>query len=175
MVYDRRFLRRHMIHRWEFANWCDKAGIPFPEFWFPPGWKTDEPGYPESLRKSVQEVGREDLRGDAERQIGATPSAIPKKAGELAQEFAVQFAREVRGKNPLSKTAEIIRALREDRRFRAFRNPVYSEKHIRTWIDQAEPNQQSAPENRRHDTGKIPASKQPCLIPLERNYLRKNK
>ncbi len=52
--YDRTFLRQHSILRWEFAQWCDKAGIPFPEFWFPPGWTTDEPGYPASLRKSAE-------------------------------------------------------------------------------------------------------------------------
>ena len=51
--YDRKFLEAHSILRWEFAQWCDKAGVPFPEFWFPPGWTTDEPGYPKSLRQSA--------------------------------------------------------------------------------------------------------------------------
>lgn len=52
--YDRKFLKQHSILRWEFAQWCEKAGIPFPEFWFPPGWITDEPGYPASLRKTAE-------------------------------------------------------------------------------------------------------------------------
>jgi len=52
--YDRKFLKQHSLLRWEFAQWCDKAGIPFPDFWFPPGWVTDEPGYPSSLRKTAK-------------------------------------------------------------------------------------------------------------------------
>ena len=52
--YERKFLKQHSLLRWEFAQWCDKAGIPFPDFWFPPGWVTDEPGYPSSLRKTAK-------------------------------------------------------------------------------------------------------------------------
>ena len=52
--YDRKFLKGHDILRWEFAEWCDRKGIPFPEFWFPPGWTTDEPGYPLSLGKATE-------------------------------------------------------------------------------------------------------------------------
>jgi hypothetical protein len=49
--YSRKFLKQIHIFRWDFARWCDEAGIPFPEFWFPEGWLADEPGYPAALRR----------------------------------------------------------------------------------------------------------------------------
>lgn len=55
--YNRKFLKAHSVLRWEFAQWCDKAGIPFPEFWFPLGWKTGELGYPKSLLRSTDAKG----------------------------------------------------------------------------------------------------------------------
>jgi hypothetical protein len=52
--YTRRFFKEHSIFRWDFAQWCAFKNIPFPEFRFPPGWITDEPGYPQSLRKPTE-------------------------------------------------------------------------------------------------------------------------
>jgi len=36
--YDQPFLQGHVIYRADFAHWCNRSGIPFPEFWFPAGW-----------------------------------------------------------------------------------------------------------------------------------------
>jgi len=54
--YDRRFLKAHSILRWEFAQWCDKGVIPFPQFWFARGWLAEEPGHRTSLRKSSDSI-----------------------------------------------------------------------------------------------------------------------
>lgn len=40
--YDRDFLKSHSIYRSDFAHWCNRTGIPYPEFWFPPGWAVHE-------------------------------------------------------------------------------------------------------------------------------------
>ena len=40
--YDRDFLKAHTIYRSDFAHWCNRSGIPFPEFWFPAGWVVHE-------------------------------------------------------------------------------------------------------------------------------------
>jgi hypothetical protein len=40
--YDRDFLKSHTIYRSDFAHWCNRSGIPFPEFWFPAGWVVHE-------------------------------------------------------------------------------------------------------------------------------------
>lgn len=40
--YDRDFLKFHIIYRSDFAHWCNRSGIPFPEFWFPFGWIVHE-------------------------------------------------------------------------------------------------------------------------------------
>jgi hypothetical protein len=36
--FDRRLLRFAVIDRQVFRQWCERQGIPLPEFWFPPGW-----------------------------------------------------------------------------------------------------------------------------------------
>lgn len=36
--YPRRLLKWAMVERWAMKNWCERRGIPLPEFWFPPGW-----------------------------------------------------------------------------------------------------------------------------------------
>lgn len=37
--HDRKLLKWAGIDRWAFQTWCERQGIPLPEFWFPPGWK----------------------------------------------------------------------------------------------------------------------------------------
>lgn len=37
--YDRKLLKWARIERWSMQQWCERRGIPLPEFWFPPGWK----------------------------------------------------------------------------------------------------------------------------------------
>lgn len=39
--YDRKLLKWASISRMGFYEWCERRGIPFPEFWFPSGWKLD--------------------------------------------------------------------------------------------------------------------------------------
>lgn len=40
--YHQDFLESHTIYRSDFAHWCNRLGIPFPEFWFPTGWVIHE-------------------------------------------------------------------------------------------------------------------------------------
>lgn len=37
--FNRKLLRWAIIDRWAMQQWCERQGIPLPEFWFPPGWK----------------------------------------------------------------------------------------------------------------------------------------
>lgn len=39
--FDRKLLKWAGIDRGEFKAWCERQGIPLPEFWFPPGWKLE--------------------------------------------------------------------------------------------------------------------------------------
>jgi len=39
--YNRKLLKWAALNRMDFHEWCERRGIPFPEFWFPPGWKLD--------------------------------------------------------------------------------------------------------------------------------------
>jgi hypothetical protein len=38
--FNRKLLRHAMIERWAMQQWCERQGVPLPEFWFPPGWNT---------------------------------------------------------------------------------------------------------------------------------------
>lgn len=33
-----KLLKWARIDRYDFMTWCERQGIPLPEFWFPPGW-----------------------------------------------------------------------------------------------------------------------------------------
>jgi hypothetical protein len=36
--FNRRLLKWAAIDRWAMHVWCERHGIPLPDFWFPPGW-----------------------------------------------------------------------------------------------------------------------------------------
>lgn len=37
--FPRKLLRWAVIDRWDMYLWCQRQGVPLPEFWFPPGWR----------------------------------------------------------------------------------------------------------------------------------------
>jgi len=39
--FNRKLLRHASIGRYDFMLWCERRGIPLPEFWFPPGWNLE--------------------------------------------------------------------------------------------------------------------------------------
>jgi hypothetical protein len=39
--FHRKLLRWARIERWAMHEWCERQGVPLPEFWFPPGWNID--------------------------------------------------------------------------------------------------------------------------------------
>ena len=39
--FDSKLLKWASIERWAMQEWCERQGVPLPEFWFPPGWKID--------------------------------------------------------------------------------------------------------------------------------------
>lgn len=39
--FDRKLLKRASIDRNSFFEWCERRGIPLPEFWFPSGWQIE--------------------------------------------------------------------------------------------------------------------------------------
>lgn len=39
--FDRKLLEWAGVHRWAMQQWCERQGIPLPEFWFPSGWKIE--------------------------------------------------------------------------------------------------------------------------------------
>lgn len=39
--FDAKFLKWASLGRLDFLEWCERRGIPSPQFWFPAGWKLD--------------------------------------------------------------------------------------------------------------------------------------
>lgn len=39
--FDKKLLTWAQIERWSMKQWCERRGIPLPEFWFPRGWQID--------------------------------------------------------------------------------------------------------------------------------------
>lgn len=37
--HQRKLLKWAQIEREALQEWCERQGVPLPEFWFPPGWK----------------------------------------------------------------------------------------------------------------------------------------
>lgn len=167
--YDREFLKRHTVWRWEFAQWCDKCGIPFPEFWFPSGWKTDEPGYPKALSIPSSDKG-EAAHTD---KTSAAEMATQKRPSEEAKEYAIQFAAKAREKLPLIKNPDIIEGLQRDKNFRAIAGREYSYKHILGWIRHLDPKLEKR-KKRVSATRNTPEKDPDPLRQLERNQLKRN-
>lgn len=40
-AFNRKLLKWAVVERWSMVQWCERRGIPLPEFWFPPGWNLD--------------------------------------------------------------------------------------------------------------------------------------
>lgn len=177
-IYDRKFLQFHTILRWEFAQWCDKAGIPFPEFWFPTGWITDEPGYPESLRTAVRELSNSaestiDTVVPGSRIEPNNPAPIVQKTdSQLAKEFAERYAINVWNQPPRTKASVIIRNLLKNKDFRSYKDPPYSEKQIRAWISPFDPKHRKMDLDRLSFSGKTSEKRSDPLALFERSLLK---
>ncbi len=120
--YDRRFLKAHSILRWEFAGWCDKSAIPLPAFWFPPGWLTDEPGYPASLRKPMESITLASL--DKETRPVATDAKKKPRSNDAIWEEARAAAKAIRAEAGLLPSLEVAKRIHANKQLSASRFTV---------------------------------------------------
>ena len=127
--YDRKLLRQHPILRWEFAQWCEKAGKPFPEFWFPLGWITDEPGYPSSFRKTANPKGLTAADSKVP-PLAPLPVTSPKNNRAIWDE-ARAAAKAIFSESGSIPTAEVARRIHANKQLSASR---YSPEAIRKRI-----------------------------------------
>lgn len=73
--YDCDFLKTHTVYRSDFAHWCNRSGIPFPEFWFPTGWVVHE-------LQEKDRLASEDTRPRLTAHLSAERPPIPKTSGK---------------------------------------------------------------------------------------------
>lgn len=69
--FNRKLLRWAAIDRGDFLEWCERQGIPPPEFWFPKGWKLDFelPHEEEDASVEADNTSGEPLRPSAQHRI----------------------------------------------------------------------------------------------------------
>lgn len=67
--YNRKLLKWAQIERWALHQWCERQGVPLPEFWFPPGWKLEYewPSDEEEPKASTKDDDSSVKQPDAER------------------------------------------------------------------------------------------------------------
>lgn len=94
---NRRLMRWAGVSRGSFQEWCERQGIPLPEFWFPPGWKLDyewPSDEPEPDAPADPASGSPDLRPEQRRRIACQEiaKAIWKDAPETTIADMVRHA-----------------------------------------------------------------------------------
>jgi|SRR6185437_13663520 len=118
--FNRKLLRWGAIDRWDFLEWCERQGIPPPEFWFPKGWKLEF------------ESPREDE--DASDEAGSTSELLrPSAQHRIAcQEIAKALWKE--------EPDTTIAAMVKDERIRKWGGAAhYSEDTVRRWLSAVAP------------------------------------
>ncbi len=131
--FDRKLLKWARIERWALAQWCERQGVPLPEFWFPPGWKLDYewPG---------EEVEDDQVSpGDTAGATGAESSEDRRQridARHRVQMACQQMALRIWAKEPtrtikeLANRKEILNLIGE---------PQYEQETIEGWLGEVDP------------------------------------
>lgn len=123
--FDRTLLRWARIERWAFMDWCERQGIPLPEFWFPPGWNLDC-RWPE-----------EDQEGIAADQVSESVEPVPSERPDQRRKIACQeIAKAIWKEHP--KTT--ISAMATDPIVRKYGGGIYqAEDTVRRWLSAVAP------------------------------------
>jgi hypothetical protein len=79
--YNRKLLRWARIERWALQGWCERHGVPLPEFWFPPGWGLEyewpeEPAPADTPTDAAAPVANE-RPDDQVTNPAASPASVP--------------------------------------------------------------------------------------------------
>ena len=64
--FDRQMLKWAHIERDAMQEWCERRGVPLPQFWFPPGWKLEYewPDYEDDDRDPAEAEAAESAKGE---------------------------------------------------------------------------------------------------------------
>lgn len=139
--YDRDFLKIHYINRDDFAHWCNRNSIPFPEFWFPPGWAINELKQQDWLLFENPELA--DIYTNTEPLLieNKTTASLQKKNASKNEELwepTIIAARTIWSQDKSLTTAEVINQIKGMNHLKA---AAFSESAIRKHIAKLSPTQ----------------------------------
>lgn len=148
--YNRKLLHWALISRDDFFEWCERRGVPLPEFWFPQGWKYDfewpefgtraswarhqepsqEGGF--SVRFELPDNDESTLTDDESNEVKKGSATDTKNIIKLcAQNIAIQIWKEEKDKT----IAEMAR----DERVLKYSGAVRDHETIRKWLREVAP------------------------------------
>jgi len=121
MRFSRKLLRWAAIDRWDFLEWCERQGIPPPEFWYPKGWKLEFelPREDEDTSDEAGDTSGESLRPSAQHRIACR-----------------EIAKALWKEEPDTTIADMVK----DARIRKLGGAAhYSEDTVRRWLSAVAP------------------------------------
>lgn len=106
-TFNRKLLRWAVVERWSMFQWCERRGIPLPEFWFPPGWNLDYRWPDDSEPEHASSSPVSDNRGNGEAAASServpTPESGPEPPPEAEAVLPPVDGKEVAGKRTLDR------------------------------------------------------------------------
>lgn len=133
--YDRDFLNSHTIYRSDFAHWCNRQGIPFPEFWFPTGWVVHELNEKDWLAETDTRTPETTVLVTKEKS-SQKPSGKRVQAKDEIWEPAKIAAQTIWSQNESLAIAEVIRMIKDMPELKA---SIFTEPAIRKHIAKLSP------------------------------------
>jgi len=161
--FDAKFLKWASLGRLDFLEWCERRGIPSPQFWFPAGWKLDfevpNGGFPGHRMRHVEpdngelasfsfhwrdDEEEEDFDGDeSETNENNNPKLRPNQATKIACQT---IAQNIWKTEPEVSIATMVR--RHEIQILGGAKP-YVHEVIRRWLSEVAPPEVSARVGRR--------------------------
>ncbi len=139
--FNRAFLRWAIVDRDSFRVWCERRRVPFPEFWFPPGWKLSYE-WPDTEAYTVEESETvESLLAGLQPQ---PESAVEKEerlgARQRARAACQQIATVLWKENPEYTIAALIK---HEQVLKYGGGSQFAEETVRRWMQEVAPEEVS--------------------------------
>jgi hypothetical protein len=132
--FNRKLLKWAVVERWSMQRWCERRGIPLPEFWFPPGWNLDyewpDDSEPDEAVSSpvADNGGSEDTAASPE--LVPTPDPGPEPTPQAEAMLPPADEREAAGKRALARSQRAKIACQEVARRLWAKQPTATKKSI---------------------------------------------
>lgn len=142
--FDKRLLRWAEIERWAFRQWCERRGMPLPEFWFPAGWGSDYQ-WPDDSEESAAGAG-----GATVQSTSNAESVGPDLGGLRPVQRARIACQQIASVLWKAEPTLTIKAMSEREEIQRLGGGAYWEPEVvQRWLSEADPRDQTKKRGRR--------------------------